>query len=66
MIVVDNDKLENPDYLVMADDGTGSSVTIPSMLISYNNGLVLKAAIHQQEELLDEMGERLYHHDNDT
>jgi hypothetical protein len=46
MIVVDNDIFENPDYLVMADDGTGSSVTIPSMLISYNDGLLLKGAIH--------------------
>jgi hypothetical protein len=37
-IVIDNKENESPDFVVMADDGTGSSVRIPTMMISYENG----------------------------
>lgn len=46
MLVVDNKPLEDPKYLVMADDGSGGSVKIPSMLIGKQDGEKLKTAIH--------------------
>jgi hypothetical protein len=45
MIVADNKPGEDPKYLVMADDGSGASVQIPSMLIGKSNGEKLKNAI---------------------
>lgn len=45
-IIVDS-KIENPKSLVMADDGTGSSVKIPSFLIRHADGKLLKDAIHK-------------------
>ena len=50
VIVVDNKIMEDPTLLVMADDGSGNSVIIPSMLIGWNDGEELKAAIHEQED----------------
>ena len=34
----------------MADDGTGSSVNIPTFLISKSDGLILKEEIHKKVE----------------
>lgn len=46
MVVVDNKKTEDVDAVVMADDGKGSSVSIPTWMIDYDDGIVLKEAIH--------------------
>jgi len=46
MIVADNVPTEDPNRLVMADDGKGSTVTIPSFLISNKDGIKLKEEIH--------------------
>lgn len=34
-IIVDNNQNEDPNDIVMADDGKGNSIHIPSMLIKY-------------------------------
>ena len=47
VIVVDNKISEDPTMLVMADDGSGNSVIIPSMLIGWADGEELKLAIHE-------------------
>ena len=47
MIVVDNKKNEDASKLHMADDGKGKSVTIPSFIINYQDGVILKEAIHK-------------------
>ena len=47
MIVVDNKKEEDASKLHMADDGKGKSVTIPSFIINYQDGVILKEAIHK-------------------
>lgn len=49
VIVADNKVNEDPKFLVMADDGSGGSVIIPSMLIAYTDGEKMKRAIHEQE-----------------
>jgi len=57
MIVVDNKLAEDPTLLVMADDGQGNSVKIPSMLIGYSDGEKMKSSIHLQEEKAKKHGE---------
>lgn len=37
-IVIDNKNDEEPDTIVMSDDGSGSGIRIPSMLISKQDG----------------------------
>jgi len=54
-IIIDNKEWENPEMLIMADDGAGSSVKIPSFLIGHHDGILLKKAIHHVE--LDETKE---------
>lgn len=44
-IIVDNNKGENPNDIVMADDGKGGFIHIPSMLISYKNGKIIESEI---------------------
>jgi len=48
--VVDNKEKEDPEFLVMADDGTGSSVNIPTFLIGKSDGSILKEEIHKKVE----------------
>jgi len=48
--VVDNKENEDPEFLVMADDGTGSSVNIPTFLIGKSAGSILKEEIHKKVE----------------
>jgi len=48
--VVDNKENEDPEFLVMADDGTGSSVNIPTFLIGKSDGSILKEEIHKKVE----------------
>lgn len=50
-VIVDNKVDEDPEHLIMADDGTGSHVKIPSFLVGKDNGEILKKAIHEEEEL---------------
>ena len=48
MVVVDNKETEDVDSIVMADDGKGSSVHIPTFLIGYEDGLMLKEEVHKK------------------
>lgn len=57
MLVSDDTEGEDPKYLVMADDGKGGSVRIPSMLISAKNGLKLKDSIHENEQYDYDLGD---------
>ena len=41
VVVIDN-KNENVDNVIMSDDGTGTGIRVPSMLIGKNNGQILK------------------------
>ena len=41
VVVVDN-KAENVTNVIMGDDGTGSGIRIPSMLIGKTDGQILK------------------------
>ena len=47
-IVVDN-RLENSTNLVMADDGAGSTVHIPSFIISLNDGNLIKETLKERD-----------------
>lgn len=49
-LVVDNKGMENVNTIVMADDGKGESVNIPTFLISMIDGDKLKEVIHSSEE----------------
>lgn len=49
LVVVDNKSWEDPELLIMADDGRGSSVKIPSFLIGMSDGDKLKKEIHEEE-----------------
>ena len=53
MIVIDNEENETPDMINMVDDGKGASITIPSFLISYDDGQKLISEINL------EMGEEI-------
>lgn len=37
-IVIDNNKDEEPDAIVMSDDGSGAGIRIPSLLVSKKDG----------------------------
>lgn len=50
-IVVDNKENEKATNLIMADDGTGHAVKIPSFLIGFSDGAILKESIHETEEV---------------
>ena len=50
-IIVDNKQYEKATNLIMADDGTGHAVKIPSFLIGYHDGAILKESIHETEEI---------------
>ena len=56
-IVVDNAKFEDPDSIVMADDGKGESVNIPTFMISSFDGEKLKEAIHKETDDGDDVPE---------
>lgn len=45
LLVVDNNASESPKSLVMADDGMGNSVRIPSFIIKKSDGDKLKKAV---------------------
>lgn len=49
LLVIDNKWEENPKNLVMADDGMGSSVYIPSFIIKKSDGESLKKAVTSWE-----------------
>ena len=49
MIVADNRPTEDPSQLVMADDGNGASIYIPSFLIDMHDGIKIKETIHSTE-----------------
>lgn len=52
LLVVDDKKYENPDRVIMADDGRGSAVKIPTFLISWEAGQAIKDALKKD---IDEM-----------
>jgi hypothetical protein len=37
-IIIDNKLKEEPDRVIMSDDGTGGGIKIPSMIISEEDG----------------------------
>ena len=45
-IVADDKEGEDPNHLLMADNGKGMSVKIPTFLISKKDGIAIKEAIH--------------------
>ena len=45
-IIIDNKKDEVPDHVIMSDDGTGTGIMIPSILISYEDGQKLLAFLN--------------------
>lgn len=47
MVVADNKDMEDPELLIMADDGRGGSVKIPSFLIGKSDGKKLETEIHE-------------------
>lgn len=49
LLVIDNKWEEQPKNLVMADDGMGSSVYIPSFIIKKTDGEILKDAVETWE-----------------
>jgi|TARA_B110001450_G_C17508131_1_gene435235 hypothetical protein len=49
LLVIDNKWEESPKNLVMADDGMGSSVFIPSYIIKRTDGEILKDAVETWE-----------------
>lgn len=48
-IIVDNNAYDNIEEIVMSDDGTGSGIRIPSMLISQSDGLKLIDFLETQD-----------------
>ena len=46
-LIVDNRDGENPENVIMIDDGTGINIAIPTILISKDDGNVLKEAIQR-------------------
>ena len=44
---MDNTKNEDPGSIVMVDDGRGSQVHIPTILISYEDGLEILKVLQQ-------------------
>jgi hypothetical protein len=49
LLVIDNNANESPQNLVMADDGLGSSVYIPSFMIKKSDGANLIDAVETWE-----------------
>ena len=47
-VVVDDKAGEDPDYMVMADDGNGEGVGIPTFLVGMYDGVRLKEAVHRE------------------
>lgn len=41
-IIIDNKESENVKTVVMSDDGSGAGLEIPSLLIGYKDGQILK------------------------
>jgi hypothetical protein len=50
LLVVDNKRNESPDHVIMSDDGRGQAVKIPTFLISWQSGQVIKEAIKRDTE----------------
>lgn len=49
-LIADNRDNANPEEITMVDDGTGISVAIPTMMISKEDGQMLKNYIKQTED----------------
>lgn len=49
-IIIDNVENNDPENVIMIDDGTGSSIAIPTILISKRDGNLIKAEIQRTEE----------------
>lgn len=41
-VIIDDIKGNNISQIIMSDDGTGTGINIPSMIISYEDGKILK------------------------
>lgn len=45
-LIADNKEFEDPEKLLMSDDGTGKSIKIPTFLIAKNDSVKIKETIH--------------------
>ena len=45
-LIADDKEFEDPDKLIMSDDGTGKSIKIPTFLIGKNDSTKIKETIH--------------------
>lgn len=41
-VIIDNNNFDDISKVIMSDDGTGTGIRIPSMLISQKDGKILK------------------------
>lgn len=48
-LIVNTEDEPDPDRIIMVDDGTGISVTIPTVLIKKSDGDIIKDAILEAE-----------------
>lgn len=49
-IIIDNKDFEDPSSVIMSDDGTGSGIGIPAILISETDGEKLKAFLSTSDK----------------
>jgi hypothetical protein len=45
-LIADNKEFEDPEKLIMSDDGTGKLIKIPTFLIAKNDSVKIKETIH--------------------
>jgi len=59
VIVIDNVEWESPENIIMSDDGYGESISIPSMLVSKQQGDLLMQFL--QTASLEEVSKQVVH-----
>lgn len=57
-LIVNNKENANPEHTIMIDDGTGLNVAIPTIMISKEDGDLIKESIRQTEESNKNPGRR--------
>lgn len=48
-LIMDNQENSNPEEIIMSDDGSGSSITIPTIIISKEDGELIRNEVIQTE-----------------
>ena len=51
-LIVDNVLNENPESIVMIDDGRGSNLRIPAYLISHRSGKLIKKSLSKKDHVI--------------